>query len=150
MTSYNRVLVICSQSFLLLVEARNNLSPPFYFTDYTTFLTIPVGAKSIQIKELRSSSSFIAVKSRSRYYLNGDWSMDWPGKFYFAGSKFVYNRLYSGLETLYSTGPTNETLEIQVNTMINNVLRQSSMFPSQNRVFPGLNVQIDTVSTSVS
>ena len=41
--------------------------------------------------------------------------MDWPGKFRFAGSKFVYNRLYSGLETLYSTGPINETLEIQVN-----------------------------------
>lgn len=84
------------------------------FLDYTTFLTIPAGSQNIHVKELRSSSSFIAVKSGSHYYLNGRWSMDWPGKFNFAGSKFVYNRLYSGLEMLYSSGPTNETLDIQV------------------------------------
>ena len=84
------------------------------FADYTTFLVIPAGTKNIQLKELRSSSSFIAIKSQTQYYLNGDWSMDWPGNFEFAGAKFVYNRLYSGLETIYSTGTTNETLEIQV------------------------------------
>lgn len=44
--------------------------------------------------------------------------MDWAGKFHFAGSKFIYNRLYSGLEMLYSEGPTNETLEIQVQIFI--------------------------------
>lgn len=89
-----------------------------HFTDYTTFLVIPPGAKKIQLKELRSSSSFIAIKSASKYYLNGDWSMNWPGKFEFAGAKFMYNRLYSGLETISSSGTTNETLEIQVRILM--------------------------------
>jgi len=43
--------------------------------------------------------------------------MNWPGDFSFAGSKFTYNRLYSGLETVYSPGPTNESLEVQVRVM---------------------------------
>lgn len=65
--------------------------------------------------ELNTSSSYLAVRdTQRRYYLNGHWTVDWPGRHPIAGAIFEYKRPYNRPESLISTGPTNETLVIEV------------------------------------
>lgn len=65
--------------------------------------------------ELNTSSSYLAVRdTQRRYYLNGHWTVDWPGRHPIAGSIFEYKRPYNRPESLISSGPTNETLVIEV------------------------------------
>ncbi|KAK2514901.1 Adamts18 [Columba guinea] len=49
-----------------------------------------------------------------KYYLTGDWTIDWPGKFSFAGTVFDYQRSFNHPESLYAAGPTNETLVFEI------------------------------------
>lgn len=78
-------------------------------------VTIPAGARSIRVVESNSSRSFLALRNTHRkYYLNGHWKVDWPGRYSIAGSVFDYKRPYNGLEGLTSTGPTSETLVVEV------------------------------------
>lgn len=98
----------------LCVPAANSLLPPL-LTDYYAVVTVPAGARSIQLQELHVSPSYLAVRSlASRYYLTGDWTIDWPGKFPFAGTVFDYQRSFNQPESLYAAGPTNETLVFEV------------------------------------
>lgn len=65
--------------------------------------------------ELNTSSSYLAVRdTQRRYYLNGHWTVDWPGRHPIAGAIFEYKRPYNRPESLISSGPTNETLVIEV------------------------------------
>lgn len=65
--------------------------------------------------ELNASSSYLAVRDTQRhYYLNGHWTVDWPGRHPIAGTIFEYKRPYNRPESLISAGPTNETLVIEV------------------------------------
>lgn len=85
------------------------------FSEYYGVVTIPAGARSIRVMELNSSSSYLAVRdTQRRYYLNGHWTVDWPGRHPIAGAIFEYKRPYNRPESLVSTGPTNETLVIEV------------------------------------
>lgn len=78
-------------------------------------VTIPAGARSIRVVELNTSSSYLAIRdTQRRYYLNGHWTVDWPGRHPIAGAMFEYKRPYNRPESLISTGPTNETLIIEV------------------------------------
>lgn len=88
----------------------------FYsFSEYYGVVTIPVGARGIRVMELNTSSSYLAVRdTQRRYYLNGHWTVDWPGRHAIAGAIFEYKRPYNRPESLISTGPTNETLVIEV------------------------------------
>lgn len=80
-------------------------------------VTIPSGARSIHIYETNISTSYISVRnSLKRYYLNGHWSVDWPGRYKFSGATFNYKRSYKEPENLTSPGPTNETLIVEVET----------------------------------
>lgn len=82
-------------------------------------VTIPAGARSIEIQELQLSSSYLAVRSLSqKYYLTGGWSIDWPGDFTFAGTTFEYQRSFNRPERLYAPGPTNETLVFEVSLIL--------------------------------
>lgn len=84
-------------------------------TAYYAVVTVPAGARSIQLQEMHVSPSYLAVRSlASRYYLTGDWTIDWPGKFPFAGTVFDYQRSFNQPESLYAAGPTNETLVFEV------------------------------------
>lgn len=78
-------------------------------------VTIPSGARSIRVTELNSSSSYLALRNLQRkYYLNGRWTVDWPGRHSIAGAMFDYKRTYNSPESLISIGPTNETLVVEV------------------------------------
>ncbi|XP_025963433.2 A disintegrin and metalloproteinase with thrombospondin motifs 18 isoform X2 [Dromaius novaehollandiae] len=83
--------------------------------DYYAVVTIPAGARSIQLHEMQISTSYLAVRNLSKkYYLTGDWTIDWPGKFSFAGTIFDYQRSFNHPESLYAAGPTNETLVFEI------------------------------------
>ncbi|XP_026527787.1 A disintegrin and metalloproteinase with thrombospondin motifs 18 [Notechis scutatus] len=83
--------------------------------NYYPIVTIPAGAYGIEIQELFISSSYLAVRNlKKKYYLTKDWTVDWPGKFYFAGTMFDYQRPFSHPEKLSASGPTNETLIFEV------------------------------------
>lgn len=82
---------------------------------YYHVVTIPSGARSIHIYETNISTSYISVRnSVKKYYLNGHWSVDWPGRYKFSGTTFNYRRSYKEPESLTSTGPTNETLIVEL------------------------------------
>lgn len=78
-------------------------------------VTVPAGARSIHIQEMEVSTSYLAVRSlKKKYYLTGEWTVDWPGKFHFGGTVFDYQRSFNKPESLYAAGPTNETLVFEV------------------------------------
>uniref|UniRef100_A0A8C2JPE4 ADAM metallopeptidase with thrombospondin type 1 motif, 18 n=1 Tax=Cyprinus carpio TaxID=7962 RepID=A0A8C2JPE4_CYPCA len=56
----------------------------------------------------------IIEKCLKTYYLTGDWTVDWPARFQFAGTMFNYQRSFNHPEILYATGPTNETLLFEI------------------------------------
>lgn len=93
------------------------LNATFLSPEYYHVVTIPPGARSIRIYETNISTSYISVRnSFKKYYLNGHWSVDWPGRYKFSGTAFNYRRSYKEPESLTSTGPTNETLIVEVET----------------------------------
>lgn len=82
-------------------------------------LTIPPGARSIRIYEMNISTSYISARNAlRRYYLNGHWAVDWPGRYKFSGTTFDYRRSYKEPESLTSAGPTNETLIVEVDASL--------------------------------
>uniref|UniRef100_A0A7M4FU70 A disintegrin and metalloproteinase with thrombospondin motifs 18 n=1 Tax=Crocodylus porosus TaxID=8502 RepID=A0A7M4FU70_CROPO len=87
--------------------------------DYYPVVTVPAGAHSIEIQEMQISTSYLAVRNlNKKYYLTGDWTIDWPGKFLFAGTTFDYQRSFNHPESLYAAGPTNETLVFEVSFLL--------------------------------
>ncbi|XP_051970716.1 A disintegrin and metalloproteinase with thrombospondin motifs 18-like [Xyrauchen texanus] len=84
--------------------------------EYYPVVMVPAGARSISVQEMEISTSYLAVHSlkRDTYYLTGDWTVDWPGKFQFAGTTFNYQRSFNRPESLYAAGPTNETLLFEI------------------------------------
>ncbi|XP_061574256.1 A disintegrin and metalloproteinase with thrombospondin motifs 16 [Cololabis saira] len=87
-----------------------------HFTNqYYGVVTIPAGAQSIRVVELNTSGSYLAVRdTQRRYYLNGHWTVDWPGRHPMAGTTFDYKRPYNRPESLISSGPTNESLVVEI------------------------------------
>uniref|UniRef100_A0A4W2II95 ADAM metallopeptidase with thrombospondin type 1 motif 16 n=1 Tax=Bos indicus x Bos taurus TaxID=30522 RepID=A0A4W2II95_BOBOX len=82
---------------------------------YYQMVTIPSGARSIRIYETNVSTSYISVRNAlKKYYLNGHWTVDWPGQYKFSGTTFDYRRSYKEPESLASPGPTNETLIVEL------------------------------------
>lgn len=82
-------------------------------------VTIPSGARSIHICELNVSASYISVRNDlQQYYLNGHWTVDWPGRYKFSGTTFNYRRPSNEPESLTSVGPTNETLIVEVEAFL--------------------------------
>ncbi|XP_027871688.1 A disintegrin and metalloproteinase with thrombospondin motifs 18 isoform X1 [Xiphophorus couchianus] len=83
--------------------------------EYYSMVTVPAGARGIHIQEMEVSTSYLAVRSlKKKYYLTGDWTVDWPGRFYFGGTVFDYQRSFNKPESLYAIGPTNETLVFEI------------------------------------
>uniref|UniRef100_A0A4W4FWN8 ADAM metallopeptidase with thrombospondin type 1 motif, 18 n=1 Tax=Electrophorus electricus TaxID=8005 RepID=A0A4W4FWN8_ELEEL len=83
---------------------------------YYPIVTVPVGARTIRIQETEISTSYLAVRGveSNTYYLTADWTVDWPGKFHFAGTVFHYQRSHNVPESLETVGPTNETLRFEI------------------------------------
>lgn len=84
-------------------------------TEYYAVVTVPAGARNIHVHELEISTSYLAVRDLTgKYHLTGDWTVDWPGTFVFGGAHFDYQRSFNRPESLYSSGPTNESLAFEV------------------------------------
>lgn len=65
------------------------------------------------------STSYLSVRNLSKkYYLTKDWTIDWPGKFPFAGTVFDYQRSFHHPERISAAGPTNETLVFEVSFLL--------------------------------
>ncbi|XP_053532635.1 A disintegrin and metalloproteinase with thrombospondin motifs 18 [Ictalurus punctatus] len=84
--------------------------------EYYPVVTVPAGARSIRVQEVEISSSYLAVRGQKggSYFLTSDWTVDWPGKFNFAGTTFLYRRSSDQPESLYAPGPTNQTLIFEI------------------------------------
>ncbi|KAM7048395.1 A disintegrin and metalloproteinase with thrombospondin motifs 7 [Molossus nigricans] len=76
---------------------------------------IPAGARDIHIQELAEASNFLALRSEDpgKYFLNGDWIIQWHGDYEVAGTTFTYARR-GNWENLTSPGPTEEPIWIQL------------------------------------
>ncbi|KFP35424.1 Papilin, partial [Chlamydotis macqueenii] len=85
---------------------------------YNQIFIIPVGATSIQIKEVKPSRNFLAVKNvRGDYYLNGHWTIDFSRALQVASTVMHYDRGSEGdlaPELLHAQGPTTEPLIIEL------------------------------------
>ncbi|NWW80141.1 PPN protein, partial [Climacteris rufus] len=85
---------------------------------YNQIFVIPVGATSIQIKEVMPSRNFLAVKNvRGEYYLNGHWTIDFSRALQVASTVLHYDRGSEGdvaPELLHARGPTTEPLVIEL------------------------------------
>ena len=73
------------------------------------------------------SYTFTALKSENGpFYINGDWTIDWPRKFTVAGTVFHYERQNDAPEIMKAVGPTSENLVVMVS--MGTVLRKNG-FP---------------------
>uniref|UniRef100_A0A8D0HE83 ADAM metallopeptidase with thrombospondin type 1 motif 16 n=1 Tax=Sphenodon punctatus TaxID=8508 RepID=A0A8D0HE83_SPHPU len=94
---------------------RGQYTKQHHTQHYYTVVTIPAGARSVRVYEMNVSNSYISVRnSYKNYYLNGYWTVDWPGRYKFSGSVFDYRRPYNKPEVLTAAGPTNETVVIEL------------------------------------
>ncbi|XP_073534603.1 A disintegrin and metalloproteinase with thrombospondin motifs 16 [Phyllobates terribilis] len=94
---------------------RSQYTKQHYSNQYYSLVTIPAGSRSIRVSEMNISTSYISVRNtQKKYYLNGYWTIDWPGQYKFAGAVFEYKRPYNNPETLISAGPTNETIIVEI------------------------------------
>ncbi|KFW63734.1 Papilin, partial [Pygoscelis adeliae] len=105
------------QSFCCFPLQALNKPLPF-FSGYNQIFIIPVGATSIQIKEVMPSRNFLAVKNvQGEYYLNGHWTIDFSRALHVASTVMHYDRGSEGdlaPELLHARGPTTEPLIIEL------------------------------------
>ena len=67
---------------------------------------------------LKFTYCFLALKSENGpFYINGDWTIDWPRKFTVAGTVFHYERQSDAPEIMRAVGPTSENLVVMVSRL---------------------------------
>ncbi|NXG74017.1 PPN protein, partial [Baryphthengus martii] len=97
---------------------KGTFDVPSFPKGYNQIFIIPVGATSIQIKEVMPSRNFLAVKNvRGEYYLNGHWTIDFSRALQVASTVMHYDRGSEGdlaPERLHARGPTTEPLVIEL------------------------------------
>ncbi|XP_003494060.1 thrombospondin type-1 domain-containing protein 4-like [Bombus impatiens] len=78
--------------------------------------TIPKGAMSLNISELRFSSNFLALKdSNGSYILNGPLAYSPSGTYKAAGTTLTYQRGDKNrMECILATGPLNDSLHLEI------------------------------------
>ncbi|XP_035382028.1 A disintegrin and metalloproteinase with thrombospondin motifs 12 [Electrophorus electricus] len=83
--------------------------------DYVDMVLIPAGARDILIHEVEEAGNFLAVRATDseKYYLNGNFVIQWNGEYQVGGAKFYYERS-GNLENLTSPGPTTQPIMVQL------------------------------------
>ncbi|XP_077980914.1 A disintegrin and metalloproteinase with thrombospondin motifs 6-like [Glandiceps talaboti] len=82
---------------------------------YQEVITIPRGSVHINISEISISKNYLALKSvNDDYYVNGQWTIDWPSSYDVAGTTFKYERPPDEPEVLTASGPTNQDLIVML------------------------------------
>ncbi|XP_065346502.1 papilin-like [Cloeon dipterum] len=84
---------------------------------YNDLLLIPAGATNIFIRELKDANNYLAIRNgNNSFYLNGNFNINYPEDFHFAGTVFHYERqpnsFLLGSAVIRALGPTNESLYI--------------------------------------
>uniref|UniRef100_A0A915JPK7 Papilin n=1 Tax=Romanomermis culicivorax TaxID=13658 RepID=A0A915JPK7_ROMCU len=83
---------------------------------YVDIITLPVGAASIMIEEMKPTNNYLALKNESgNYYLNGNYKIDFPQTLEIAGTLFEYERNRhgtAGQEKIFSKGPLAEPVVV--------------------------------------
>uniref|UniRef100_A0A8C4M9B8 ADAM metallopeptidase with thrombospondin type 1 motif 12 n=1 Tax=Equus asinus TaxID=9793 RepID=A0A8C4M9B8_EQUAS len=94
---------------------------PVFSSGYVDIGLIPKGARDIRIMEVEGAGNFLAIRSEDpeKYYLNGGFIIQWNGNYKLAGTIFQYDRK-GDLEKLIATGPTNESVWIQLLFQVTN------------------------------
>ncbi|KAM7148051.1 A disintegrin and metalloproteinase with thrombospondin motifs 12 isoform 1-T1 [Molossus nigricans] len=88
---------------------------------YVDIGLIPKGARDIRVMEVEGAGNFLAIRSEDpkKYYLNGGFIIQWKGNYKLAGTVFQYDRK-GDQEKLMATGPTNESVWIQLIFQVTN------------------------------
>ncbi|CAL1530732.1 unnamed protein product, partial [Lymnaea stagnalis] len=82
---------------------------------YQEIVTIPKGAMHLKVIEAKYSRNYLALKdTHDHYFINGEWTIDWPRKFPIAGTVFHYKLSEHEPESLLALGPTKEDLVIMM------------------------------------
>lgn len=91
------------------------LTPLRTLLGYVDVGVIPEGARDILVKEVEEAGNFLALKSESseRYFLNGNFIIQWNGEYEAGGTTFYYERSRD-MENLTAPGPTKQPVMLQV------------------------------------
>ena len=75
---------------------------------------IPAGARNIRVEEVAAANNYLAIKNeQGKYYLNGDWFINWSGDYEAAGTTIRYRR-EGNRETFEAPGPLKENIHVMV------------------------------------
>ncbi|XP_069076644.1 A disintegrin and metalloproteinase with thrombospondin motifs 12 isoform X2 [Pleurodeles waltl] len=76
---------------------------------------VPKGARDIRVIEVAAAGNFLAIRGEDpeKNFLNGGFIIQWNGDYKIAGTTFKYDR-DGDLENLTASGPTNESLWLQL------------------------------------
>lgn len=81
---------------------------------YVRAMEIPEGARNIRVNEVAEANNYLAVRnSQGKFYLNGDWYIQWSGDYEAAGTVIHYKR-EGNKESVAIPGPLKEKLQIMV------------------------------------
>ncbi|XP_042221978.1 ADAMTS-like protein 5 [Homarus americanus] len=79
---------------------------------YYEVTNIPRGSTNVNVRD--TSLIPVSLKEGSKFMLNGDWLIDWPGEVEAGGTSFTYSRSEDDSENLFTLGPTTEDLTLMV------------------------------------
>ncbi|GFO22282.1 A disintegrin and metalloproteinase with thrombospondin motifs 6 [Plakobranchus ocellatus] len=83
--------------------------------EYQEIVKIPKGAMHVKVTEAKVSKNYLALKdTRDKYFINGEWTIDWPRKFPIASTVFHYKLADNEPESLLALGPTGEDLVVMM------------------------------------
>ncbi|XP_033628590.1 papilin-like [Asterias rubens] len=92
---------------------------------YNDILVLPAGAMNINITEVKPSNNFLALRNANgQYYINGNFSIDFPQPFQVADTIVYYERDLNspsyGSEVIHALGPISEPLFVVLVTQERN------------------------------
>ncbi|XP_042899138.2 ADAMTS-like protein 5 [Parasteatoda tepidariorum] len=110
----NSTCVKFQNTFWKRPRNREYYSNKDYHYEYDEIFRIPTGATNILVQEASKTNFLALVDQKGKYFINGNWRVDSPGKFNVHGSEFIYNRTWDGTEILTSMNPTRYILIVLV------------------------------------
>ncbi|XP_022094920.1 papilin-like [Acanthaster planci] len=92
---------------------------------YNDILVLPAGAVNIHVAEVQPSNNFLALRNANgQYYINGNFTIDFPQPFEVADTVVYYERKFGapfyGAEALRALGPITEPLFVVLVTQERN------------------------------
>nr|XP_006826095.1 PREDICTED: ADAMTS-like protein 5-like [Saccoglossus kowalevskii] len=90
---------------------KNNMPSSEWF-GYNEVAVIPKGSTRIEV--IDRSRNYLALMEGSQYIINGNWMINWPGKYLAAGTSIQYQRTLDGFEKIAASGPTDGDLHVMV------------------------------------